>query len=77
MARSGGGGARRAGNHQRGPCAAASRGVDDLDYPIPRGAIAGYYPELNPLLPLEVLRQDQRHPRRKSIPVRVVASSDG
>ena len=28
-------------------------GLTVLDYPMPRGALAGYYPELNPLLPLD------------------------
>jgi formate dehydrogenase major subunit len=38
-----------------------------------RGAIAGYYPELNPLLPLEYHDKTSGTPAAKSIPVRVVA----
>ncbi|EQB11423.1 FdhF/YdeP family oxidoreductase [Sphingobium lactosutens] len=44
-----------------------------IDYPMPRGAIAGYYPELNPLLPLDYYDRVSGTPAAKSIPVRVVA----
>jgi formate dehydrogenase major subunit len=50
-------------------------GLTLLDYPMSRGAIAGYYPELNPLLPLEYHDRTSGTPAAKSIPVRVVASS--
>ncbi len=49
-------------------------GLTVLDYPMPRGAVAGYYPELNPLLPLEYYDKLSGTPAAKSIPVRVVAS---
>jgi formate dehydrogenase major subunit len=49
-------------------------GLTLLDYPMSRGAIAGYYPELNPLLPLEYHDKTSGTPAAKSIPVRVVAS---
>jgi formate dehydrogenase major subunit len=49
-------------------------GLTILDYPMSRGAIAGYYPELNPLLPLEYHDKTSGTPAAKSIPVRVVAS---
>ncbi len=49
-------------------------GLTLLDYPMPRGAVAGYYPELNPLLPLEYYDKVSGTPAAKSIPVRVVAS---
>jgi formate dehydrogenase major subunit len=52
-------------------------GLTVLDYPMPRGAIAGYYPELNPLLPLEHHDRISGTPAAKSIPVRVVAASAG
>jgi formate dehydrogenase major subunit len=45
-----------------------------IDYPMPRGAIAGYYPELNPLLPLDYYDRISGTPAAKSIPVRVVAA---
>ncbi|MBS0961105.1 FdhF/YdeP family oxidoreductase [Acetobacter thailandicus] len=50
-------------------------GLSVVDYPMPRGAIAGYYPELNPLLPLEYFDKVSGTPAAKSIPVRVVASA--
>jgi formate dehydrogenase major subunit len=49
-------------------------GLTVLDYPMPRGAVAGYYPELNPLLPLEYYDKISGTPAAKSIPVRVVAA---
>ncbi|PYD74876.1 FdhF/YdeP family oxidoreductase [Novacetimonas pomaceti] len=49
-------------------------GLSVIDYPMPRGAIAGYYPELNPLLPLDYFDEISGTPAAKSIPVRVVES---
>jgi len=49
-------------------------GLTILDYPMPRGAIAGYYPELNPLLPLDFYDEVSGTPAAKAIPVRVVPS---
>lgn len=49
-------------------------GLTVLDYPMPRGSVAGYYPELNPLLPLEYHDKISGTPAAKSIPVRVVGS---
>ncbi|CAM0118003.1 Protein YdeP [Stenotrophomonas geniculata] len=52
------------------------RRIEDLtvlDYPMPRGALAGYYPELNPLLPLDYYDRISGTPAAKSIPVRVRA----
>lgn len=48
-------------------------GLTILDYPMPRGAVAGYYPELNPLLPLEYFDKISGTPAAKSIPVRTIA----
>jgi formate dehydrogenase major subunit len=48
-------------------------GLTLIDYPMPRGAVAGYYPELNPLLPLELYDRISGCPAAKSIPVRIVA----
>ena len=53
-------------------------GVDALtlvDYPMPRGSLAGYYPELNPLLPLDHYDRVSGCPAAKSIPVRIVAAA--
>ena len=48
-------------------------GLTILDYPMSRGSVAGYYPELNPLLPLAFYDRTSGCPAAKSIPVRVVA----
>ena len=47
-------------------------GLTVIDYPMSRGAVAGYYPELNPLLPLDYYDRISGTPAAKSIPVRVV-----
>lgn len=47
-------------------------GLTILDYPMPRGAVAGYYPELNPLVPLGYFDPVSGTPAYKSVPVRVV-----
>lgn len=44
-----------------------------IDYPMPRGAVAGYYPELNPLLPLYHHDVVSGTPAAKSIPVKVIS----
>ncbi len=49
-------------------------GLTVIDYPMPRGAIAGYYPELNPLLPLDYFDEISGTPAAKSIPVKIVPS---
>jgi formate dehydrogenase major subunit len=51
-------------------------GLTVLDYPMSRGAIAGYYPELNPLLPLDYYDRTSGTPAAKSIPVRVVSAGN-
>ncbi|MGJ8526838.1 Protein YdeP [Halomonadaceae bacterium LMG 33818] len=43
-----------------------------LEYPMPRGSIAGYYPELNPLLPLDYYDRTSGTPAAKSIPVKTL-----
>ncbi|MBX3568933.1 MAG: FdhF/YdeP family oxidoreductase [Rhizobiaceae bacterium] len=48
-------------------------GLTVLDYPISPGAVAGYYPELNPLLPLDYRDAISETPAAKSIPVRVIS----
>ncbi len=48
-------------------------GLTIIDYPMSRGSVAGYYPELNPLLPLGLYDQTSGCPAAKAIPVRVVA----
>jgi formate dehydrogenase major subunit len=51
-------------------------GLTILDYPMSRGSVAGYYPELNPLLPLAHYDRTSGCPAAKSIPVRVVRAAD-
>ena len=48
-------------------------GLTVLDYPMPRGSVAGYYPELNPLIPLDYHDKVSGTPAAKSVPVKVVA----
>jgi anaerobic selenocysteine-containing dehydrogenase len=40
-----------------------------VEYDIPRGCLASYYPETNPLVPLESFSITARTPTSKSIPV--------
>jgi len=47
-------------------------GLTVLDYAMPRGAVAGYYPELNSLLPLDYYDRISGTPAAKSIPVRMI-----
>ena len=49
-------------------------GLAVIDYPMPRGSVAGYFPELNALLPLAHHDRTSGTPAAKSIPVRVVAA---
>jgi formate dehydrogenase major subunit len=49
-------------------------GLTLIDYPMSRGAVAGYFPELNPLLPLEHHDKLSGTPAAKAIPVRVVSA---
>lgn len=46
-------------------------GLTIIDYPMSRGSVAGYYPELNPLLPLGHYDKTSGCPAAKAIPVRV------
>ena len=50
-------------------------GLTIIDYPMSQGSVAGYYPELNPLLPLSHYDKVSGCPAAKSIPVRVVAAA--
>ena len=50
------------------------RTVDDLrvkTYDIPRGCVAGYYPECNPLIPLSHHAKESMVPAAKAIPIRL------
>ena len=41
-------------------------------YDIPPGCAAGYYPELNPLIPLWHHAKESKVPAAKSIPIRLI-----
>ncbi|MGY1529916.1 FdhF/YdeP family oxidoreductase [Luteimonas sp. A649] len=43
-----------------------------VDYDIPRGCLAAYYPETNPLVPLSSFADESRTPTSKSVPVVIV-----
>jgi anaerobic selenocysteine-containing dehydrogenase len=47
-------------------------GLRAIPYRIPRGCIAAYYPECNPLIPVSHHAIDSHVPAGKSVPVRVV-----
>ena len=48
-----------------------AKGFRLVDYDIPRGCVAGYYPETNVLVPLASHALGARTPTSKSIPVRL------
>jgi molybdopterin-dependent oxidoreductase alpha subunit len=49
-------------------------GLRVMEYPVPAGCIAGYFPECNPLIPLWHYAKDSYVPAAKSIPVRIAAA---
>ncbi len=49
-------------------------GLKVLPFSLPRGCIAGYYPELNPLVPLSHHDKRSKTPATKAVPVRIVRS---
>lgn len=48
------------------------KGLTVYPFQIPRGSLTGYYPELNPLLPLDHYDEIAGTPAAKSIPVRII-----
>lgn len=46
-------------------------GFEVVDYDIPAGTCAAYYPECNPLIPLGRHAEESKTPAAKSVPVRV------
>ena len=50
-------------------------GLRVVDYELPEGTIAGYYPELNVLIPLEHHALESHVPAGKSVPVKVRVSA--
>jgi molybdopterin-dependent oxidoreductase alpha subunit len=51
-------------------------GLRVTPYDIPRGCVAGYYPECNPLVPLEHHAEQSKVPASKSIPVRLRVTAE-
>ena len=50
------------------------RGFTAVAYDLPRGSAAGYFPELNPLVPLESYADESRTPTSKSIVITIARS---
>lgn len=46
-----------------------------IPYDVPRGNVAGYYPETNPLVPLESYADESRTPTSKSVVVTIAKAS--
>lgn len=46
-------------------------GLRVIEFDVPRGCIAAYYPETNPLIPLYQHAEESKTPAAKSVPVRV------
>jgi anaerobic selenocysteine-containing dehydrogenase len=46
-------------------------GFQAIDYDIPPGTVAAYYPECNALIPLWQFAQESKTPAAKSVPVRI------
>ena len=51
------------------------KGLRVIRYPLPRGCVVGYFPELNALIPLSHHARESEVPAAKSIPVRVRAAA--
>jgi molybdopterin-dependent oxidoreductase alpha subunit len=49
-------------------------GLTVTPYELPDGCLAGYYPELNPLVPLDLHDQASKTPAAKGVPVRIKAA---
>ncbi|WP_174801759.1 FdhF/YdeP family oxidoreductase [Martelella limonii] len=54
-----------------------AKGFKLIPYDIPRGCVAGYFPELNVLVPLSSYGDESGTPTSKSIPVRLSLSRPG
>ena len=51
------------------------RGLRVVASDIPEGCVAGYYPELNRLIPLEHHAEESKVPAGKAVPVRILTAS--
>ncbi|MBN8809249.1 MAG: FdhF/YdeP family oxidoreductase [Sphingomonas sp.] len=52
-------------------------GLAVTPFDLPDGCVAGYYPELNPLVPLWYHDKDSKTPAAKGVPVRIERASKG
>ena len=50
-------------------------GLKVIPYDLPPGCVAGYYPELNPLVPLAYHEKNSKTPAYKGTPVRIEAAA--
>ncbi|MBA1375103.1 FdhF/YdeP family oxidoreductase [Sphingomonas ursincola] len=50
-------------------------GLEVVAFDLPSGTIAGYYPELNPLIALSHHDQESKTPASKAVPVRILAQA--
>ncbi len=53
------------------------RGLTAVEYDIPAGSVAGYYPEMNRVIALNHFDRASGTPGYKSVPVRITRSSEG
>ena len=47
------------------------KGLRLTPFSLPRGCIGGYYPEMNPLIPLWYHDKESKTPASKGVPVRI------
>lgn len=52
-----------------------AHGLRVVAYDIPEGCVAGYYPELNRLIPLAHHAEESKVPAGKTVPVRILTAS--
>jgi molybdopterin-dependent oxidoreductase alpha subunit len=52
-------------------------GFQVIDYDLPLGTCAAYYPECNPLIPLWQFAEESKTPAAKSVPIRITADAAG
>lgn len=52
-------------------------GLQLIDYDLPEGTLAAYYPECNPLIPLSHYARESKTPAAKSVPVRIFLTQSG
>ena len=58
--------------HERNGRTLAANGFTLVAYDLPRGNLAGYFPELNPVVPLDRVARNSGTPIFKSVPVTIL-----